>query len=61
MKELVDLRKQRGEHNPVLINAAAVGKVDGLIVIHITNNLTWSLHPDAEINKVHTVFIFFSI
>ena len=46
-KELiVDYRKRRTEHSPILIDWAVVEQVDSfnILVVHITNKLTWSNH-----------------
>ena len=41
---IVDYRKKRTEHAPILIDGAAVEQVDSfkLLGVHITNKLTWS-------------------
>ena len=43
---IVDYRKKRTEHAPVLINGAAVEQVESFkfLGVHITNKLTWSKH-----------------
>ena len=44
---IVDYRKKRTEHTPILINGAAVEQVESFkfFGVHITNKLTWSKHP----------------
>ena len=41
---IVDYRKKRTEHAPILIDGAAVEQVESLkfLGVHITNKLTWS-------------------
>ena len=43
---IVDYRKNRTKHAPILIDAAAVEQVERFkfIGVHITNKLTWSKH-----------------
>jgi hypothetical protein len=43
---IVDYRKKRTEHTPILIDGAAVEQVESLkfLGVHITNKLTWSKH-----------------
>ena len=46
MKMIVDYRKNRTEHVPILIDGAAVEQVESFKFhgVHITNKLTWSKH-----------------
>lgn len=56
-KELVaDLRKQGGDHNSVLNNRAAVEMVNSLRFLGIST-LTWPLHIDTVIKKVHVLLL----
>ena len=43
---IVDYRKKRTEHAPILIDRAAVEQVESFkfLGVHITNKLTWSKH-----------------
>ena len=43
---IVDYRKRRTEHAPILINGAVVEQVESfnILGVHITNKLTWSKH-----------------
>lgn len=54
---LVDQRKWESgsEHDPVLVNGAAVKMIDSFrfFAIHVTSNLTLSLHTDAVTMKAH--------
>ena len=44
---IVDYRRRRTEHAPILINRAVVEQVESFkfLVVHITNKLTWSSTP----------------
>ena len=44
---IVDYRKKRTEHAPILIDGAAVEQVESFkfLGVHITNRLTWSSTP----------------
>ena len=46
MEMIVDYRKKRTEHAPILIDRAAVEQVESFkfIDVHITNKLSWSKH-----------------
>ena len=53
-KELViDFRRQRGDHAPLLINGVGVEKVASFKFLgtHITEDLTWSITTTAAIKK----------
>jgi hypothetical protein len=43
---IVDYRKRRTEHTPILIHGAAVEQVESfkILGVHITNKITWSKH-----------------
>ena len=43
---IVDYRKRRPTHAPILINGAVVEQVESFkfLGVHITNKLTWSKH-----------------
>jgi hypothetical protein len=43
---IVEYRKKRNEHAPILINRASVEQVESFkfLAVHITNKLTWSKH-----------------
>jgi hypothetical protein len=43
---IVDYRKRRTEHTPILTDSAVVEQVESfkILGIHITNKLTWSKH-----------------
>jgi hypothetical protein len=48
---IVDYRKKRSEHAPILIDGAAVDQVESFkfLGVHITNKLTWSTsHDDSR-------------
>jgi hypothetical protein len=47
---IVDYRKKRTEHAPILIDGAAVEQVESLqfLGVHRTNKLTWSHHDSCE-------------
>ena len=50
---IVDYRKKRTEHAPILINGAVVEQVESFKFpgIHITNKLTWSKHTKAVVKR----------
>ena len=43
---IVDYRKRRTEHAPILIDRAAVEQVESFkfLGVHIPNKITWSMH-----------------
>ena len=47
-KMIVDYRKKRTEHTPILIDGAAVEQFLG---VHITNKLTWSKHTKTVVKR----------
>ena len=49
-KEMIlDYRKNRAEHAPILIDGAAVEQVE--LGVHITNKLTWSKHTKTVVKR----------
>ena len=50
---IVDYRKKRTEHAPILINRARVEQVESfkLLGVHITNKLTWSKHTKTVVKR----------
>ena len=50
---IVDNRKKRNEHAPILINGAAVeqGESFKFLGVHITNKLTWSKHAMTVVKR----------
>jgi hypothetical protein len=53
-KELiVDYRKKRTEHVPILIDGAVVEQVESFkfLGVHITNKLTWSKHTKTVVKR----------
>ena len=48
---IVDYRKRRTEHAPILIDGALVEKVESFkfLGVHITNKLTWSKHTKTVV------------
>ena len=50
---IVDDRKKRTEHAPILIDGAAVEQVESLkfLDVHITNKLTWSKHTKTAVKR----------
>ena len=51
---IVDYRKKRTEHAPILIDGAAVEQVESFkfLGVHITNKLTWSKHTKTVGKRV---------
>ena len=47
---IVDYRKRKAEHAPILINGAVVEQVESFksLGVHITNKLSWSTHQDSH-------------
>ena len=47
---IVDYRKRRTQHAPILIDGAGVEKVESFkfLGVHITNKLSWSKHTNCE-------------
>ena len=50
---IVDYRKRRTEHAPILIDRAAVEQVESFkfLGVHITNKLTWSKHTKTVVKR----------
>ena len=50
---IVDYRKRRNEHAPILIDGAVVEQVESFkfLGIHITNKLTWSKHTKTVVKR----------
>ena len=48
---VVDYRKKRNEHAPILIDGAAVEQVESFkfLGVHITNQLSWSKYHDSRV------------
>jgi hypothetical protein len=50
---IVDYRKRRAEHYPILIGRAVVEQVESFnfLGVHITNKLTWSKHTKIVVKR----------
>ena len=50
---IVDYRKRRPEHAPILIDGAAVEQVESFnfLGFHIPNKLTWSKHTKTVVKR----------
>jgi hypothetical protein len=50
---IVDYRKRRTEHAPILIDGGVVEQVENFkfLVVHITNKLEWSKHTKTVVKK----------
>jgi hypothetical protein len=50
---MVDYRKRRTEHSPILIDGAVVEQVESFkfLGVHITNKLTWSKHNKTVVKR----------
>ena len=50
---IVDYRKRRTKHAPILINGAVVEQVENFkfLGVHITNKLTWSKHTKTVVKR----------
>ena len=50
---IVDYRKKRTEHAPILIDGAAVEQVESFkfLGVHITNKLEWSKHTKTFVKR----------
>ncbi len=60
-KELVvDYRRQSRVHTPISIDKTPVERVNSFkfFCVHITEDLTWSAHTDAELKKAHQRLFF---
>ena len=54
---IVDYRKKRAEHVPILIDGAVVEQVESFLGVHITNKLTWSKHTKTVMKRArHNLF-----
>jgi hypothetical protein len=51
---IVDYRKTRTEHAPILINGAVVEQAESFkfLGVHITNKLTWSKHTKTVAKRI---------
>ena len=51
MEMIVDYRKKRTEHAPIVIDGAAVEQVESFkfLGVHISNKLTWSKHTKTVV------------
>jgi hypothetical protein len=52
-KMVVDYRKKRTEHTPIVIDWAAVEQVESFkfLGVHVTNKLTWSKHAKTVMKR----------
>ena len=52
-KMIVDYRKRRSEHAPILLDGAVVEQVESfkLFGVHITNKLSWSKHTKTVVKR----------
>jgi hypothetical protein len=50
---IVDYRKRRTEHTPILIYGAVVEQVDSFkfLGVHITNKISWSKHTKTVVKR----------
>ena len=50
---IVDYRKRRAEHGPILIDRAVVEQVESFkfLGVHITNKLEWSKHSKTVVKR----------
>ena len=50
---IVDYRKKRTEHTPIIIDGASVEQVESLkyLGVHITNKLTWCKHTKTVMKR----------
>ena len=50
---IVDYKKKRTEHTPILIDGAVVEQVESFkfLVVHINNKLTWSKHTKTVVKR----------
>ena len=53
MEMIVDYRKRRTEHIPILIDGAVVEQVENFkfLGVHITNKLSWYKHPKTVVKR----------
>ena len=52
---IMDHRKRRTEHAPILIDGAVVEQVESFksFGVHITNKLSWSKHTKTVVKRTH--------
>ena len=57
---IVDYRKRRTEHSPLIIDGAVVEQVERFkfLGIHITNKLTWSKHTKTVVKRPNKTTLF---
>ncbi|XP_051521146.1 sialidase-4 isoform X1 [Myxocyprinus asiaticus] len=57
---VVDFRRKDREHSPITINGAPVERVSSFkfLSVHITEELTWSVHTEAVVKKAHQHLFF---
>ena len=50
---IVDYRKMRAEHSPILIDGAVVEQVESFkfLCVHITKELSWSTHINTVVKR----------
>ena len=55
---IVDYRKRRTEHAPILIDRAVVEQVESFkfLGVHITNKLTWSKHTKIVVKRARQTY-----
>ena len=55
---IVDYRKRRTEHDPILIDGAVVEQVESFkfLGVHLTNKLTWSKHTKTVVLRAQNLF-----
>jgi hypothetical protein len=54
---IVEYRKKRTKHTPILIDGAAVEQVESFkfFGVHITNKLTWSKHTNTVVKRMQPI------
>ena len=57
---IVDDRKRRTEHAPILIDRAVVEQVESFkfLGVHITNKLEWSKHTKTVVKSAYSLSLF---
>ena len=48
---IVDYRKRRTEHTPILIDGTVVEQVESFLGVHITNKLSYSKHTKTVVKR----------
>ena len=48
---IVDYRKRRTDHAPILINGAVMEQVESFKFLTVTNKLTWSKHTKTVVKR----------